>query len=168
MSDSNPRHSQLAREALGREATRVVKAWLPGEPVEGWCVEGFACQRCRDCGTRQYPPRALCRACLGEALEWSRVRGSTQLLAATRLHVSMHPFFRAGAPWAVGLLCVADGLCVYAFLEDGPCSPGESLTLYQAADPVGEAVVLALRPGEDTLERAAALAARLTCKKSMV
>lgn len=168
MSDDNLQDSQLAREALGREATCVVKAWLPGEPAEGWCVEGFACQRCRDCGTLQYPPRALCHACLGEALEWSRERGRTPLLAATRLHVSMHPLFRAGAPWAVGLVRLAEGPCVYAFLEEGPFSPGEPLLLYQAADPIGEAVVLALRPGEDALERAAALALRLACKKSMV
>ena len=43
-------------------------------------------QRCRDCGTARFYPRALCPACLSSATEWVRASGRGKVYTFTVTH----------------------------------------------------------------------------------
>ncbi|HYF61104.1 MAG TPA: Zn-ribbon domain-containing OB-fold protein [Burkholderiaceae bacterium] len=64
--------------------------------------------RCRTCGRLGFPPRNLCRDCWGRDLEWATLSPRGTLYSFTRVHV-VPGAFRADAPYAIGLVDLADG-----------------------------------------------------------
>jgi hypothetical protein len=81
-------------------------------------------QRCRDCGKTQYPFRELCQDCLSDGLRWSRTSRSGVVIAAVRVHASLHPFFREHAPWQICSVALDAGPRVIAHARNGAMEPG--------------------------------------------
>ena len=80
-------------------------------------------QRCRDCGTNRFPPRAVCPACLSSATDWVRASGRGTVYSFTVTYQNQAPGFREALPY---VLAVVE-------LEEGPrlmtnvvgCAPGD-------------------------------------------
>ena len=109
----------------------------------------FALQACADCGAVQYPPREVCRVCLGVRLPWRTQDGAGTLLAQTRLHHSNDLFFRERLPWRLGMVKLAVGPTVVAHLHGDVGAAGERVRVRAMLDRAGQAVLVAL-PSEDT------------------
>ncbi len=102
-------------------------------------------QVCKACGAVQYPPREVCRACLGEGLDWQEVKAQGTVLATTSLQASLEPWFRAHLPWRIGTVKLACGPVVIAHLASG-VTTGSHVTLVTRLGPCGEAVFVAVPP----------------------
>ena len=63
---------------------------------------GLKLQVCEDCNTVQYPPRELCKHCLGPKLAWAKIDAGGTVLACTTLFTSLEPYFRERLPWRIG------------------------------------------------------------------
>jgi len=86
-------------------------------------------QRCRNCGVVQYPYRELCGECLADALQWRIVDGPGTVIAAVRVHASMHAFFRDNAPWCICSVTLDAGPRVIAHSIDGEIGFGSRVTV---------------------------------------
>jgi uncharacterized OB-fold protein/NADP-dependent 3-hydroxy acid dehydrogenase YdfG len=123
----------------------------------------FALQVCRDCGAVQYPPREACHVCLRECLEWRAQDGAAELIAATTLHHSHHPYFAQRLPWRIGMARLDAGPTVLAHLHER-CPPAPSRVRIGARlDKSGQGVLIAFPDeGEPTLHDDSRLR-ELTC-----
>jgi uncharacterized OB-fold protein len=64
-------------------------------------------QRCRDCGTTRFYPRAVCPKCLSSATEWLRASGRGTVYTVT--HQSQAPGFREELPYVLAYVELAEG-----------------------------------------------------------
>jgi len=130
----------------------------PGERTALWQPltdaareQAFRLQICGGCGTIQFPPREVCTHCLGDALEWRGVDPGGTVLAATRLHASAEPFFRAHVPFAIGSIKLDCGPVVLAYLDEGCRTGGSRVRVETRVDRSGQGVFVArpesLQPG---------------------
>lgn len=103
--------------------------------------------RCRDCGTVQYPPREVCRQCLGTSIAPADLEGRGELLSWTALHVSHEPAVRDHLPWHVGLVKLKDGAVLYAHLCLTAPRPGAPVNVHAGRDLEGRNVFIAVEPG---------------------
>jgi hypothetical protein len=67
-------------------------------------------QRCRACGTKRFPPRAVCPACLSSATEWVRASGKGTVYSFTVTHQNQAPGFRETLPYVLAVVELAEGL----------------------------------------------------------
>jgi uncharacterized OB-fold protein len=67
-------------------------------------------QRCEDCATVRFYPRALCPECLGAQTEWLRCAGSGSVYTFTVVHQNQAPGFRDQLPYVLA----------YVELDEGP------------------------------------------------
>lgn len=83
-------------------------------------------QRCTECSTVIFPARSHCHSCAGLDLEWliSAGNGTVHTRTTTREH--SHPYFKARAPYTIGLVDLDEGFRMLAELEpgDGDLKPG--------------------------------------------
>ncbi len=66
-------------------------------------------QRCRDCGTSRFPPRAVCPACLSSATEWVRASGRGTVYSFTVTYQNQAPGFRESLPYVLAVVELAEG-----------------------------------------------------------
>ena len=66
-------------------------------------------QRCRDCGTKRFPPRAACPSCLSSATEWVRASGRGAVHTFTVTHQNQAPGFREELPYVLAIVELAEG-----------------------------------------------------------
>lgn len=66
-------------------------------------------QRCRDCATERFPPRAVCPACLSSATEWVRASGRGTVYSFTVTHQNQAPGFREALPYVLAVVELAEG-----------------------------------------------------------
>ncbi len=66
-------------------------------------------QRCRDCGTFRFPPRAVCPACLSSAVEWVRASGRGAVYSVTVTHQNQAPGFRDDLPYVLAIVELSEG-----------------------------------------------------------
>ena len=86
----------------------------------------FELQVCERCGAVQYPPREACVKCLSSDLVWREHSGRGQLIAATAIHHSNHPYFRGRTPWNIGMVRLDGDITVIAHLHHAcMSSPGD-------------------------------------------
>ncbi|HZP40124.1 MAG TPA: Zn-ribbon domain-containing OB-fold protein [Candidatus Binatia bacterium] len=83
------------------------------EESRGWW-EGLArhelwLQRCRDCGTTRFYPRAVCPSCLSSATEWVRARGRGTVYSFTVTHQNQAPGFRGELPYVLAIVELDEG-----------------------------------------------------------
>jgi hypothetical protein len=67
-------------------------------------------QRCGDCGTRRFPPRAVCPACLSSATQWQRASGHGVVYSFTVVHQNQAPGFREAVPYVLAVVELEEGL----------------------------------------------------------
>lgn len=96
-------------------------------------------QHCADCGQIQYPPREVCGHCLSDNLSWRITDGAGVILARTRLHISVDPWFQDHLPVAVALVKLDAGPVLYAFANDG--NAGAPVVVDARIDASGQAVL---------------------------
>jgi len=105
----------------------------------------FALQCCDACDAVQYPPRDVCHVCLGSALTWRDVPDGGTVLAETTIRVSTDPWFQSRPPRRIGLVALACGPSVVAFLGDGAV-PDQAVRMRFVVDQAGRAVMAASTP----------------------
>lgn len=66
-------------------------------------------QKCVQCGTLRFPPRAICSTCLSQQAEWAPVSGAGEVFSFNVMHQIYHPGFVADAPYAVVLIKLKEG-----------------------------------------------------------
>ena len=105
---------------------------------------GLTLQVCEDCNTVQYPPRELCKDCLGPKLAWTEVDPGGTVLACTTLHVSLEPYFGERLPWRIGTVKLDCGPVVMTHIAVS-CDRRESrVQVLLARDNGGSAVLVAV------------------------
>ena len=111
------------------------------QPMDEAAATGrLALQHCTACGTGQYPPRELCRACLSDQMAWTLADAApAHLLATTSVHHSFEP--ETPVPQRIGLVRLAMGETALCFLDAG-VQPG-AVSVRARADAAGRAVLTA-------------------------
>jgi uncharacterized OB-fold protein len=66
-------------------------------------------QRCRDCGTQRFPPRAVCPVCLSSSTEWVRASGRGTVYSFTVTHQNQSPGFRESLPYVLAVVQLDEG-----------------------------------------------------------
>jgi hypothetical protein len=61
-------------------------------------------QRCGDCRTFRYPPRAVCPGCLSSEVEWVRSSGRGTVYSFTVTHQNQAPGFRERLPYLLAVV----------------------------------------------------------------
>ena len=67
-------------------------------------------QRCRDCGTKRFYPRALCTSCLSSATEWVRASGRGTVHTFSVTHQNQVPGFRDELPYVLAIVELEEGV----------------------------------------------------------
>jgi len=67
-------------------------------------------QRCRDCGTKRFYPRALCPVCLSSATEWVRASGRGVVYSFTVTYQNQAPGFREELPYVLAIVELDEGV----------------------------------------------------------
>jgi len=67
-------------------------------------------QRCRDCGTKRFYPRALCPVCLSSATEWVRASGRGTVYSFTVTYQNQSPGFREELPYVLAIVELDEGV----------------------------------------------------------
>ena len=74
--------------------------------------------RCSDCDATYIPPRAICPACRGDALEWVELSGAGKLAAFTSIYVGPSAMVAEGYdrnnPYVAGIVELNEGIKVSA------------------------------------------------------
>lgn len=127
-------------------------AWAP---VTAAAAEGrLIVQACRACGALQYPPREICHACLGDALDWQPLDGAGTVLAATTLHVSNEPWFAARMPWHVAKVRLDAGPLPIVHIDARCLASGTRVTVLNRLDRGGTGVLVAVPEGATAIDDA--------------
>jgi uncharacterized OB-fold protein len=100
-------------------------------------------QRCTDCGIIQYPFRELCQYCLSDGLRWSRISRSGVVIAAVRVHASLHPFFREHTPWQICSVALDAGPRVIAHARDGTMESGLNVEVFDECVGTAHCILIA-------------------------
>ena len=66
-------------------------------------------QRCRDCGTIRFPPRAVCPKDLSDNTEWLRASGRGSVYTFTVTHQNHSVGFREELPYVLAVVELAEG-----------------------------------------------------------
>ncbi|MGH7895932.1 MAG: Zn-ribbon domain-containing OB-fold protein [Candidatus Binatia bacterium] len=70
----------------------------------------FYFQRCRACGTKRFPPRAVCPSCLSSATDWVRASGRGTVYSYTITHQNQAPGFREALPYVLAIVELEEGV----------------------------------------------------------
>ncbi len=106
---------------------------------------GLKLQVCEDCNTVQYPPREVCKHCLGPKLVWTEVDPRGTVLACTSLFTSLEPYFRERLPWRIGTVKLDCGPVVMTHVA-GSCDQRDARVQVLLAHDDGGSAVLAAVP----------------------
>ena len=66
-------------------------------------------QRCRSCGTKRFPPRAVCPVDLSSSTEWVRASGRGTVYSFTVTHQNQAPGFRESLPYVLAVVQLDEG-----------------------------------------------------------
>lgn len=78
-------------------------------------------QRCRDCGTVRYYPRALCPTCLAADPEWVLSSGRGTVYTYTVTYQNLAPGFRESVPYVLAYVELEEGVRLLTNIVD--CAP---------------------------------------------
>jgi uncharacterized OB-fold protein len=95
-------------------------------------------QRCRDCGTVRFPPRAVCTQCMSSATEWLRCSGRGTVYSFTVTHQNQAPGFREELPYVLAIVELAEGPRVMTNVVE--CAP-DTVRIGMAVEVVFDDVV---------------------------
>jgi uncharacterized OB-fold protein len=78
-------------------------------------------QRCEECGTYQWYPKAWCVECGSRKLKWKKVTGKGKVYSYTVIrHAKASPAFTEELPFAIAVVELDEGPRMYARLLDCP------------------------------------------------
>ena len=66
-------------------------------------------QRCRACGSFQFPPQVLCRSCLTEEQDWTVTSGNATVYSFVVQHRPATPAFVDDVPYVVAVVELDEG-----------------------------------------------------------
>ena len=66
-------------------------------------------QRCRQCGTKRFPPRAVCPVDLSSSTEWVRASGRGTVYSFTVTYQNQAPGFRESLPYVLAVVELDEG-----------------------------------------------------------
>ncbi|MDR2719304.1 MAG: Zn-ribbon domain-containing OB-fold protein [Nitrososphaerota archaeon] len=75
--------------------------------------------KCLKCGKLHLPPRPLCNNCYNTQFEWTQISNKGKLLTYTIIHIAPTQLQNM-APYAIGVLELADGLKIPGIIQDVP------------------------------------------------
>lgn len=78
-------------------------------------------QRCADCRTDRFPPRAVCPNCLSSRVEWVRSAGRGTVYSFTVTQQNQAPGFREELPYVVAVVQLDEGPRMMTNVVD--CAP---------------------------------------------
>ena len=94
-------------------------------------------QTCSDCGTVQYPRRAVCRRCLSGALADAPVANGGTLLALARIEVTLDPAWSAAVPCLAGTVLLDAGVKILVMVAED-IAPGNRVRVAPEPGPTGQ------------------------------
>jgi uncharacterized OB-fold protein len=77
-------------------------------------------QRCDDCATPRFPPRAFCPNCLSTNATWTEASGRGQLFSWVIAHHPVHPALVDKVPYVIALVELEEGIRMVTNLIDCP------------------------------------------------
>ena len=81
-----------------------------GKPFwEGCRQHEVRVQHCDECGTQQFPPRALCAGCGSRKVRWKRIAGTGRVYSFTVIHRPPEPSFLPEVPYVVAVVAFDGG-----------------------------------------------------------
>ena len=125
--------------------------------------DAMHCQVCGDCGHVQYPPQEFCSRCLGSHLHWQATAAGGTLLSETRLTHSNDLYFKERLPWRIGTVKLDAGPTVIALLTEELKGLGARARLSLRLDRAGQALLVALPEGEETMDSNDKLLKEMSC-----
>ncbi|GAB1381473.1 Zn-ribbon domain-containing OB-fold protein [Pararhodobacter aggregans] len=99
---------------------------------------------CRACDQSFFYPREICPHCWADAWDWRQASGQGRLTSFSRVWKPGHPGWAPAAPYAVGLVALADGPVMLSHILSPEPAVGMALTL--APTDIGGRVLPAFRP----------------------
>src|SRR5262249_15151352 len=78
-------------------------------------------QRCADCHTDRFPPRAVCPVCLSARIEWIRASGRGTVYSFTVTYQNQSPGFREQLPYVLAVVQLEEGPRMMTNVVD--CAP---------------------------------------------
>jgi uncharacterized OB-fold protein len=89
--------------------------------------------RCQACGKPYLPPRPLCPACHGDAMEWVELSGRGKLIAFTTIHIAPTAMIEAGYgrdnPYCTGIVQLEEGPAISAQILGVDATRPESIAI---------------------------------------
>ncbi|MDF2368519.1 Zn-ribbon domain-containing OB-fold protein [Sneathiella sp.] len=70
----------------------------------------FLIQSCKSCGENQFYPRAICKNCQSNDLEWQEVSGRGTVKTFTVVRHAPSPAFKADLPYVLALINLDEGV----------------------------------------------------------
>lgn len=129
------RRPDLPPAARGRLALRLTAAAALGR---------FRLPVCDACGAVQYPPREICRDCLGEELTWRDITPGGTIQSVTVLAHSLSEYFKTTLPLYVASIRLDAGSVAVAHLADPALGPGDRVRVFARLDRSGQGVLGAI------------------------
>lgn len=77
-------------------------------------------QQCTGCGKRQYFPRAFCRHCLSDVLDWKACSGRGSIYTFTVNHRAANAHMADKTPYVVAIVSLDEGVRMMANVVDSP------------------------------------------------
>jgi len=68
----------------------------------------FRIQRCQDCDTLRWPPRAICNRCHSFSADWHLLSGEGRIVSWTRTHQVFAPAYKDDVPYTVVQVRIAE------------------------------------------------------------
>ena len=90
---------------------------------EGTHAHELRLQRCRACGSYQFPPQVLCRSCLNEEQDWTATSGHATVFSFVVQHRPATPAFTDDLPYVVAVVELDEGPLMLTNIVG--CSPDE-------------------------------------------
>jgi uncharacterized OB-fold protein len=78
-------------------------------------------QRCGECATLRYYPRAVCPSCLSDRIVWVRASGKGTVYTFTVTYQNQAPGFRDALPYVMAYVELAEGVRMLTNIVD--CAP---------------------------------------------
>jgi uncharacterized OB-fold protein len=116
------------------DADRAYPPRLSGFTRTFWSALGegrWTTTRCKACARRTFPPKPVCPHCWSPEVEWSELGTQGILYSWTRIHAAP-AVFGAEAPYAVGIVDLADGIrlaCRLVERDGEPLRVGQSVEM---------------------------------------
>jgi len=103
-------------------------------------------QRCRDCGSPIFYPRAICPTCWSDRLDWQPASGKGHLKTWSTIARPAHPAWTPVTPYSVGLVTLAEGPTLLTHLLAEPAVLAAGLPLRACFVRVGAATLPFFEP----------------------